>query len=252
MNRKTTIILSSVIVVLIAAAIAVKMIYFPSVKEIWFQSNQRELRTVPEGVIVVRPTGFPHAPTNSMTYAVVNKNIRISGRNVTFQVLMATAYAYNPGRISLPPDAPKGNYDFIITGPQGRLRTVVLKRTGYSAQEETQDTDVLALKVEDPYSSGLKASGADEQQNAKVVKDRLYLTHMRLSDIAPGLERILNTPVVDETGLSNYYDFSLAWSRNMRPEMLTREQLDKIVGEWGLRFEPDTESVKMLVVKKTG
>lgn len=253
MNRTKYIIVATVaLAVLVGTGLVVKIIYFPSVKEIWFQSTQRQLKAVPEGVIVVRPTCFAHSPENSLTYAEVNRNIRISGRNVTFQVLMATAYAYNAAHVSLPADAPKGNFDFIITGPQERLRTVVLKKTGYSASEETQDTDVLALKVADPYSPGLKASAADEKQNAKVVKDRLYLTHMKLSDIAPGLEQVLKTPVVDETGLSNYYDFSLAWSRNMRPDMLTREQLDKIVGEWGLRFEPDTESVKMLVVKKAG
>ena len=63
-------------------------------------------------------------------------------------------------------------------------------------------------------------------------------------------EQFLKTPVVDETGLTNYYDFSLAWNRGMRPDQFTRDDIDKIIGEWGLDLEPDTESIEMLVVKK--
>jgi uncharacterized protein (TIGR03435 family) len=254
MNRNLGIVLVCVgLAVMAATGVAVKMIWFPSVKDAWFLGNQRGLRTAPANLVFVRPTRFPNAPTNSVVYANVNNQMRIAGRNVSFQDLIAVAWQYNPGLIHLPDNAPKGNFDFIVCAPglnRDRMEKLVQSKTGFSAQEETQDTDVLALKVVDPYTTNLTASAPNEKQNVNFKKGRLYFTHTKLSDITSGLESVLKTPVEDETGLTNYYNFSLAWSRNTRPDQLTRDDIDKIVGEWGLRFEPDTETIKMLVVKK--
>jgi len=251
MNQTTKIILANIAVAgCIAIVVVAKIIWFPTVQDAWFQTNGRQLRTVPNGLVIVRPTHFPHTPTNSVGYANDNGKMRVAGRNVTFLYLMAMAYQYNPSRVSLPVGAPTNNFDFVVTGAQEKLRTVILKKTGYSAQIQTQDTDVLALKVADPDSTALAPSGPDEKQNVNFKQGRLYFTHMKLKGIADGLQGVLKTPVVDETGLSNYYDFSLPWSRNMNPNNLTRDDLDKIVGAWGLQFVPDTASIEMLVVKK--
>lgn len=77
---------------------------------------------------------------------------------------------------------------------------------------------------------------------------------MRLKELTGGFEQVLRTPVVDETGLSNYYDFSLAWNTQflmrLRDESTARPAVDKLLGGWGLGLEPDTASLEELVVKK--
>jgi uncharacterized protein (TIGR03435 family) len=258
MTRTKTIVLVSIAVVLIVAAVALKMIFFPSVKDSWFQANGRKLQQVPAGFVVIRPTHFPKSPTNGMAFANIKGNRWMTGRNVTFQQLMATAYSYNSGRIVLPPSAPKNNFDFLVTtssSPEDHLRVAILKKTGYAASVETRDTDVLALKVEDPNSPGLKVSDADEKQDVSPKKGRLYFTHMKLNVVTDGMEQMLKTPVVDKTGLTNFYDFSLAWDaptrRQMQSGTLDPETGGKILDEWGLGLEPDTASIEMLVVKKT-
>ena len=251
MNGTAKIILTTVIVaVLVGMGIAAKLIWFPTVKDAWFQGNGRQLRQVPIGLVVVRTTHFPHAHTNDISINGMNHEYRAAGRNVTFQELMSIAYQYNPGRISLPPGAPKNNFDFVLAAPQERLKAAVLKETGYSAHTEQQDTDVLALKVEDPNSQGLTLSALNEKDNSNFKNGRLYFTHVKLHDVTDGLEGILKTPVVDETGLTNYYDFSMAWSRGMNPNNLTQDQLSKIIGAWGLGLETDTKTIEMLVVKR--
>jgi uncharacterized protein (TIGR03435 family) len=61
--------------------------------------------------------------------------------------------------------------------------------------------------------------------------------------------------VVDKTGLTNYYDFSLVWDaptqRLIQGGSLDNETGGKILAEWGLGLEPDTAAMEMLVVKKT-
>ena len=180
------------------------------------------------------------------------------GRNMTFQNLIATAYSYNAGRIVLPFDPPKGNFDFLVTvpkEPEAHLQSAIRRKLGYTAQPETRDTPVLALKVENPDLPGLKASPPDEKENADVRNGRLYFTHQRLTVVTDGLEQMMKSPVVDKTGLTNCYDFSLVWNQQMEQQIsngtLDQATGQKILADWGLALEPDTASIEMLVVKKS-
>lgn len=241
-----------VALVLLATALTIKIVWFPTVKEAWFQVNPQRLRQVPPGTCVLRPTHFPHVTTNSISYSNNGKGWMV-GRNVTFQMLMAMSYRYEVGRVSVPFSAPKNNFDFVVTAspnPDEHLKATVQKKTGYTASIETRDTDVLALKVTDPNSTGLKISDASEKVNVGPKNGRLYFTHMQLSMITGSLGDFLKYPVVDKTGLTNYYDFSLAWKAGTNPNNFTRDQIDKILAEWGLALESDTAPIKMLVVKK--
>ena len=119
---------------------------------------------------------------------------------------------------------------------------------------ETRDADVLALKVEDPNSPGLKIADAGEKENVMPKNGRLYFTHMRLNVVTDGMERMFKTPMVDNTGLTNFYDFSLVWDpqtqRQISSGTLDPETGKEILDEWGLGLGPSTASIEMLVVKK--
>ena len=254
------VLVSVLALVLVAAVVAVKMIFFPSVNDKFFQISPQRLQNVPPGLVVVRPTHFPNSPQKSSPSGMMQTSVKgamwMVGRNVTFQQLIAMAYSYNPGRISLPVGAPKYNLDFLVTAPkdpQARLQSAIRRKLGYTAQVETRDTPVLALKVEDPNSPGLKVSAATTE-NQTQKNGRLYFTHMKLDVVMNGLENILKTPVVDKTGLTNYYDFSLIWDAHTAQQIqsgtLDNETGKKILAEWGLGLEPDTASIEMLVVKK--
>jgi len=260
-KTKTTVTVGVVVLVLVAMAVVVKLIFFPSVKDAYFMINNRSLQRVPAGLVIVRPTHFPSSPRKSSPPGIMETSVKgaqwMVGRNVTFQQLMAIAYSYNPGRIALPFDPPNGNFDFLVTvpkDPQTRLKSAIRRKLGYVAQVETRDTSVLALKVEDPNSPGLKVSPDNERDNADVKNGRLYFTHQRLTTITSGLEGILKIPLVDKTGLTNFYDFSLVWDTKTQQQIqngtLDNESGQKILAEWGLGLEPDTASIEMLMVKK--
>ena len=92
------------------------------------------------------------------------------------------------------------------------------------------------------------------QENQTQKNGRLYFTHVTLASVKENLEQILKTPVVDKTGLTNFYDFSLIWDAQTAKQIssgtLDNETGKKILAEWGLGLEPDTASIEMLVVKK--
>ena len=260
-KTKATVTVGVAVLLLVAMAVVVKLIFFPSVKDAYFMINNRSLQRVPAGLVIVRPTHFPSSPQRSSPPGIMETSVKgaqwMVGRNVTFQQLMAIAYNYNPGRIALPFNPPKGNFDFLVTvpkDPQARLQSAIRRRLGYTADVETQDTSVLALKVEDPNSPGLKPSTPGERENTDLRNGRLYFTHQRLTVVTDGLEQMIKTPVVDETGLTNFYDFSLVWNQQIQQQISssTMDQAtgQKILANWGLGLEPDTASIEMLVVKK--
>ena len=247
--------------VLVATVVAVKMIFFPSVNEKYFQTSAARLQQAPPGLVVVRPTHFSDSakrssPQNQFGYAGVNRTDSMVGINVAFQNLIAAAYNFNPGRVALPSGAPKGNFDYLVTvtkDAQASLQSAIRRKLGYTAHVETRDTPVFALKVENPNSPGLKVSTATlENQTQK--NGRLYFTHVTLAVVKENLEQILKTPVVDKTGLTNFYDFSLIWdaqtAKQIQSGTLDIETGKNILAEWGLGLEPDTETIDMLVVEK--
>jgi uncharacterized protein (TIGR03435 family) len=260
-KTKLTVLAGVLVLVLAGAAVAVKLILFPSVNDAFFQLNVSTVRKAPANLVVVRPTHFANARGNGIlttSFQQGGKSVRrMMGRNVTFQELMAMAYGRSVSRVVLPIGAPKDHYDFLVTVPddlEQHLQSAVRRKLGYAAEMETLDTPVLALKVENTNAGGLKTSPDNEKENTDVRNGRLYFTHTKLAVVMDAMDGILKTPVVDKTGLTNNYDFSLVWDAQTQQQIqggtLDIETGRKILAEWGLGLEPDTASMEMLVVKK--
>lgn len=261
---KTQVILLSCVGVLIVAAITVKLIFFPGVSEKYFTVNSTRLKTVPSGYIVIRPThsvAQGAANRNRIAYASVNRDMRIVGVNVTFHTLIALTYNQDPSLITIPWNAPTNiNYDILVTARGGglsqHLQSAIRSKLGFTADIETNEVPVVALKIENTSveTQAFKPSPDSEKTDTNMKNGRLFFTHTQLSTIMNGIEQIVKSPVVDETGLTNYYDFSLVWNRQMQQEMqngsFSKDTGEKILESWGLGMEPDTAPMAMLVVKK--
>lgn len=262
MSRMRTKALAGVLILaLVMAAVIVKLKFFPSVKEADFAMNGRSLQQAASGLVVVRPTRFAWSHFNgiiSTTVPVLGKPVeRLMGRNVTFKDLIATAYGQNAGRVALPWDAPKTNFDFLVTVPdhqQQRLQEAIHKQLGFVARMEAHGADVLALKIANPDLPGLTVSDANKKENVEFKDGRLYSTHVQVGAMTGELEQVLGTPVVDKTGLTNFYDYSLAWNSQVQQQLqngpTARAAVDKILDDWGLALKPDTDTLEMLVVKR--
>ena len=258
---KTWMRIGSLGLVLIATAVAVKLAFFPSVKDAYFALDSRKLQHVPPGLLVVRPTHFSKSQPKGIIYASSpnggDNGLWIMGCNVPFSSVIAVAYSHDPARIAMPPDAPQDNFDFLVTvsgNPRPRLQAFIGQKLGYTAKTESRDTDVLALKVTDPSLPGMTVSGVDEKENVDFKDLKLHLTHMRMVELAQGLQQFVKTPVVDKTDLTNSYDFTADWNfktqREIRDYTTARATVDKIVNALGLMLQPDTATIEMLVVKK--
>jgi uncharacterized protein (TIGR03435 family) len=239
----------------VAIAIIVRTSFSPAVKDSYFQLNYQHFQAVPKNLLVVRPTHFTYG-TGSFTATTSPKAgqnvMRMMGRNVPLEQVMAAAYGFNPSRIVPPLIKPKGNFDYLVTVPdrqQERFQAAVKKKLGYTAHWENRDTDVLLLETRMPDPPAFKLSTATNG-NVSFANRKYRFTHMRPAFILGFLESSFKQPVLDRTGLTNFYDFSV--EMNWRgPNGPDQQQLENILGNLGLKLEPATESIRMLVVEET-
>lgn len=256
--KKTYLII--VLAVLLIAALAVKFFYFPSVKDAWFVMGRDHLLKVPPGLVVFRPTHFH----DNVYRTIVGANYEHNGRNVQWymgrdlplRIVIAVAYSVNRAKVELPADAPTTHFDFLVTtldDPPARLQTAIRDKLGLVAREETRDTPVLAIRLTDPGVNRLAASDPGGKTHVNYKKGELHFTHVQISELVGPFQRAMDIPVVDQTGLTNYYDFSIPWNgamgRQFSFEATSRAAIEKMLNPIGLTLQSDNAPLEMLVVK---
>jgi uncharacterized protein (TIGR03435 family) len=257
-KHKTKALVGALVLALVVAAV-VKFMFFPSIRNDYFALNQRSLLQVPAGLLVFRPTRFPYLRQEETLYVRAphggDHDVWMVGRNAPLREVIAAAYEEKPGYVVLPPDASKGNFDFLVTVKRNQtqqLRAIIRRKLGYIAQIETRDTEVLALKVANGQLSGLTVSGDDEKRSAAFDDLKIHFTNMPVVVVIQVLESYLDQPMVDKTGLTNFYDYAMAYDAQTRfalqDSATARSTVDKVVQPLGLKLESDMASVEVLVV----
>lgn len=242
----------------VAAAATVVENQMAQVKDSYFEPDKVDLRQQPADLVVVRPTDFPQAEGKICHYHVDDSIARTVGRNASFRDMMAEAYDCNFSRVILPPDAPPGRFDFLVTTSghmRQHLRAAIQEELGYTAHRETRGTDVFILKVDNSSLPGLTESTADESDDVSYKDGKLYFTHQQISSILDGLSMGLNKPVLDQTGLTNDYDFSVVWNddidKSMHKGTFHLDGTRKVLAGWGLGLEATNMPLDMYIVTRT-
>ncbi len=259
MKGTKAIIAGSIVVLL--AAIAAKLIFFPSVKDAYFALSPRDLRQVPSGLIVLRPTRFPflrHADPAYVNSPHSRTNFWMVGRNAPLTDVLAVAYDREPSRIVLPADAPTNNFDFLVTvdkRPREQLQAVIRRKLGYQVHTEFRKGEVVALKIVDPTLPGLTVADAAAHRGWRYDGGNIHFTNMPVSVVGEVIHDTLNLAVLDKTGLTNLYDFSFPISQTplskLHDDAWVRASADKMIKNLGLGLETEMDPVEVLVAKKT-
>ena len=221
----------------------------------WFKPDTDNLRQVPANLVILRPTHFSDSYAKICHYHENDTLARTVGRDVTLCQTIAEAYDCAPAQVILPPDAPQGRFDFLVTTPdhaRKHLRTAIESELHYTAGTETQNTDVFFLTVSDPTLPGLTVSASDETSDVNYKDGKLYFTHQPVGAILSGLSQGLNRLVLDQSGLTNAYDFSVTWSHDTETAMengaWSLDGVQKVLAGWGLTLESGIDQTNMYVV----
>jgi uncharacterized protein (TIGR03435 family) len=253
---KKALIITVGIAILVVAAVAMVTEHH-AVKDAYFEPDTDKLRRVPANLLVIQPTRFPSSHGKIRHYHKNENLARTVGRNVSFQAMMAEAYDCDFAQVILPSGAPQGNFDFLVTRAghvREQLRTAMQEQLGYTAHREMRDMDSFILKVNDPSLPGLTVSGSNEDSDINYKGGKLHFTHKPFDYIVDGLSQGLDKPILDQTGLTNYYDFSLTWNADIEKAMqhgsIDLDGTKKVIEEWGLGLQPTNVSMDVYIVEK--
>ncbi|HUJ11763.1 MAG TPA: TIGR03435 family protein [Verrucomicrobiae bacterium] len=203
-------------------------------------------------VVILRPTQFQHMTGGA------SSGLRFVEENVSLRALLEEAYLQAANfqpleyRMVLPSDCPTGHFDFMFTqsgsAPEA-LKNEIKKQFGLVAHVETRQTAVLLLKVTNPNAPGLKIAGGKENQQIGNFRNVVF-KGVPINGMRNWLEHIIQTPVIDQTGLTNFYDISVKWMPS--PGQSEADAVRQLLpDQFGLELVPTNMPIKMLVVTKT-
>ena len=113
-----------------------------------------------------------------------------------------------------------------------------------------------ALVVEKNQESGgklkTKAKGEDTAMNTHTGpgKSQLVGTAVSMGALAGYVGNHLGRIVVDKTGLSESYDFTLEWAPDEKPDSAVPSLVTALREQLGLRLQPQKSPVEVMVIDR--
>ena len=219
--------------------------------------NSRWLEKAPPLLKIV-PTKFPNGG-GGIQIDYPNNNWKAMGLGWTIDDLVGSAYECRPGRGVFLTKLPDSRYDFIDTMPseaRKALQAEIKKQFDIFGRFKVLETNILLLMVKYPVSDGLKPSKNQMSYNGN-NPGNISCTNQPLSTLADMLGAQFGIPVIEQTSLTNHYDFNLRWSEygkkvgDSRPDYPNLEGLKHaLLDQLGLELVPTNMPIEMLVVEK--
>ncbi len=220
--------------------------------EVWPKDSSAFMATLKHTPPQVRilPTKFPN---HGDFYG--NAGGKMMGLDVSILEMAQVAcagpseYNWDSARIIVSPDVPQGSYDFIANLSDGSwlaLQKEMERKLGVVGKRETRNEDVLLLTVKNLNAPGLKPGQPNGGRRSRTLPDgEESFVNYQMSDLAVDLQRTLNVPVVDGTGLAGYFDFTIKWDPK-DPDGLKQSFLDQL----GLALVHTNMPIDVLVVER--
>jgi uncharacterized protein (TIGR03435 family) len=221
-----------------------------------------KLSSGPASALIPQPDGS-FIKTNSNPWTAI-------GLGVTLADIVRTAYEADSVQTAFLTSLPSNKlYDYVSNLPErsGRpLQELLRKQFGLTGHWEILETNVLVLKDSNPDNPGLKP--------AESLMHSLDITNLGLYDRFTGcerevagrsvyidqtiatliqqleLEKYCDLPIIDETDLTNRFDFFFKHPAFWGASSAQAAYKDALATQLGLELAPARRQVKMLIVTK--
>ena len=207
-------------------------------------------------LVKVLPTKFVHSPWAN--WGVGTNGDKFFGANVRAGEIAAYAYGFPRGRIRFADVYPTNRFDFIATLPKGSreaLQRELKSKLGLVGRRETEDLEVLLLRVKRADAPGFKPpvlGKNDSYWDTGVFhsSDQIIDTGApRFEGLARYMERDFKMPIIDQTGITQHFSVDLRWKEEKGH--FNREGFEQtLLDQLGLELVPTNMPVEMLVVEK--
>ncbi len=183
--------------------------------------------------------------------------MKFMGTGVSAETILLAAYHFDSLTRTVGSGLlPEGKYDYIACLPKGNeeaLKKEIKRKFGVTARIETQEQDVLFLKVKTPDAPDLRPSKPNSQFGPTTRDDApgtWSCENSHISSLAGYLEDYLRIPVIDQTGITNRFDINLTWKQSNWADKAPAELKAALLDQLGLELVPTNMPVEMLVVEK--
>lgn len=171
--------------------------------------------------------------------------------------IVSIAYGFAaPARVTFHAKLPTNNFDFIACLPGGEtvnlkaLQDEAKSKFGVIGKKETREMEVMLLKVKVPNATALEKNVSGNGGNGFFPNAGGFRGwNEPMFAFAMSLEYLVDFPIIDETGLTDRYDFDLNITKtdfSNRDWNVINEVLSKI----GLELIPTNRHLETLVVEK--
>jgi uncharacterized protein (TIGR03435 family) len=257
-TKAKTAIVAGVVVLLTAGTTTVTVIETQKYNDNQWDNGEissRVLETAPH-IVKIISTKFSN---NDGWASIGNGRERIYGTGHTAKELVQTVYESESTRTIFLTTLPQGKFDFIAnltSGSSEAIKQLIRRKFGVTGRFAMVETNALFLEVQNPNANGLKLDTTRDSFQGS-GPGNWSCTNQPLSLLAEMLEEQFRIPVVDETGLTNRYDFNVTWDEygkkvgNQYPNYPNLEGLKQaLADQLGLELVPSREPIEMLVVEK--
>ena len=163
------------------------------------------------------------------------------------------------GRIFTNSPLPDGRFEFMIKTPSKKphvvhdlLRQAIENAFGLVVRHETKVVDLLVLTAGTGAAEHLSPTAVTGRSSSSSGGGSLRGVNLGIDSLSASLEGFLGRPVVNETQLTNRYDFQLLWdeegpadAKSERISAAVREQL-------GLVLTPSQRPLEVVIVEAAG
>jgi uncharacterized protein (TIGR03435 family) len=182
------------------------------------------------------------------------------------QAIIQTAFRSDSLRTVFPPGLPTNRFDFFakLVPPRKahekmavnknwtlELQKLIAKQFGLQGRLEPRATDVLALK---PVGDGVRGFAVSHQMPGGIAfrssPGHYAGIEQPVSTLTQRLEALFKIPIVDQTGLTGNYDFTLQWDEPDRQQPNLDGLQQALRDQLGLELAPTNLPLEMLVVEK--
>ena len=166
------------------------------------------------------------------------------GLNQSVTNIVSVAYGVSSARVIFSGPIPAGKYDFISNTPKQQLealRQEIKKEFNLVGRRESITTNALMLILRNRNAGGWKRS-ASASLSFNQSNGFISMSNYPAAALSRLAENLLETPVVDRTGMTGYFD--LRWDST--PDGLKNAIFDNL----GVELVPGREPVEFLVVDK--
>ena len=217
------------------------------------RGNDSSIKVRSAGFFNNAPWVFIASNAASAKLGITGVKTNEAGILVPIVWLMGQAYGISPARMEVPFEWPKDDCSYFQADLSTEQRTELkrLFETTYQLKGEykSESTEVWVMK-EGSSGNRLKLSTESESGiNLFTEPGHFSATNVPVSTLQAILENYLTTPVIDETGLTNRFDFELSWEQ-IRSEKGVPLLVEAVEKQLGIKLVREQRKIKTLVVQQ--